>query len=85
MGKGTPLLLKRDIDKNEAMLPSSRKPFSIQPVQVAPNEYTKVQKGNTKVSPVLPEKPDDDSDHDYEQIEEGLSLMALQKTKRWAF
>ncbi|XP_048468838.1 protein THEMIS-like [Rhincodon typus] len=84
--KGIPMPLKRNIiTENEAMLPSSRKPPSMQPLQVALNEYTKVQEGKTKVSPVLPEQSDDDSDHDYEQIEEGVTLMALQKMKKWAF
>ncbi|XP_048413828.1 protein THEMIS isoform X1 [Stegostoma tigrinum] len=84
--KGTPRPLKHNIiNENEATLPSSGKPLSRQPLQVAPNEYTKVQKGKTKVSPVRPEQSGDDSDHDYEQIEEGVTLTALQKMKKWAF
>ncbi|XP_041069675.1 protein THEMIS isoform X2 [Carcharodon carcharias] len=85
--KGIPVPLKPNIiAENEAIPPSLRKPFSIQPVQAAPNEYTKAQKGETKMAPEAPEKESgDDSDHDYEQIEEGFALMALQKVKRWAF
>ncbi|XP_072356973.1 protein THEMIS [Scyliorhinus torazame] len=85
--KGIPVPLKSDIiTKHEAMPPSLRKPFSIHSAQAAPNEYAKAQKGKTKLAPEVPEKEsDDDSDHDYEQIEEGLARMALQKVKRWAF
>ncbi|XP_067867706.1 protein THEMIS [Heterodontus francisci] len=84
--KGIPVSQKPKIlMENEAMPPSLRIPFSMQPVPAASNEYTKVQKGQPNAAPEVPEEePSDDSDHDYEQIEEGFALTALQKMKRWA-
>ncbi|XP_067862888.1 protein THEMIS isoform X2 [Heptranchias perlo] len=85
--KGAPVRLKPNLTiEEEAFPPSLRKPFLTSSVYTAPNEYTKAQKGKTKKASKIPEEElDDNSDHDYEQIEEGFSLMALHKMNTWSF
>uniref|UniRef100_UPI00398E4680 protein THEMIS n=1 Tax=Pristiophorus japonicus TaxID=55135 RepID=UPI00398E4680 len=84
--KGVPVCPK-PITDNAALPASLKKPFSTQPLQVTPSECAKTQKGKIKDAPKIPEEiteePDDDSDHDYEQIEEGFALKALHKMKKW--